>query len=447
MLRFKTKRFLYGILKNFYKNGCYAVTGARKIGKTILLLQLSEEPNTSYINIFEEGKNFDLKEYIEEMKSEGVKRICIDEVCKVTDDNYADFIETIKLYSSELCFIITGSVATSVRKINRLIGRGVEFKLPPIMYVERVSWLYDIYEVNADKLKNLSSVDLFMDYLKNQNYQSNAEMEEYVLDVVQDTLESYLNGSAIEDYRNIDISEVDFFNCLKYISLCQYIFRTSRGEVCKLPPLNKQIKNSDSDLLEGYRRRWGLDTKDILYVCSILYGCGLSRRVPMYRGDLISLERIQSVDNILDAFIFEYPWLSSYFFTDNIKDDVSLIAIWVESCIVLRASYIYMFYDKLRNTSDEEIDLVYSAGDDFYGLEVKNVKSTTISKVYISEQKDFADRVGLRRLDFTCKDDNESLLRIDKVVASMELEYIELCKNGDKYSKEDIRCLTNKYFN
>ena len=106
-----------------------------------------------------------------------------------------------------------------------------------------------------------------------------------------------------------------------------------------------------------------------------------------------------------------------------------------------------MFYDKLRNTSDEEIDLVYSAGDDFYSLEVKNVKSTTISKAYILEQKDFANRVGLRRLDLTCKDDNESLLRTDKVVASMELEYIELCKNGDKYSKEDIKCLTNKYFN
>lgn len=126
---------------------------------------------------------------------------------------------------------------------------------------------------------------------------------------------------------------------------------------------------------------------------------------------------------------------------------VSLIAIWVESCIVLRASYIYMFYDKLRNTSNEEIDLVYSVGNEFYGLEVKNVKSTTISKVYISKQKDFADRVGLKRLDFTYKDDNESLLRIDRVVASMELEYIELCKNGERYSKDDIRCLVSKYFN
>ena len=45
MVNIKTKRFLYGVLKNTVclKNGCHAVIGARRVGKTVLFLQLNED--------------------------------------------------------------------------------------------------------------------------------------------------------------------------------------------------------------------------------------------------------------------------------------------------------------------------------------------------------------------------------------------------------------------
>lgn len=441
----KTKRFLYNILKDKYDKGCFAVLGSRRIGKTILFKQLSEEYNdTVYVDISTLKNDFDIEEYIKSCLSQGVRRICFDEVCKISEDMYADFISVVKLYSSEMTFFITGSVASVVKDMCLLIGRGECYELPPIMYIERLCWGNGMSTVSADIVTEHTSVDSFIEYLKRQNQLNQKQFIQYIADVVRDTLESYLRNNAIGDCFQ-EINEDILRRALKYISLCQYVYKTKNNYV-SVPALSKKFKNLHDKCIEGYKNKWGLTSDEIAYVVSILYGCNLAKKIYKYRGSNTEIKSIKDTDAMVGSCIFEYPWLTSFFFTEDIQDEEILLDMWVENAIMLRCSYLYNYVDKLRTVANDEIDIVYTIDDEVYGLEVKNRPYTNLSRGYVSRIKDFADSIMLKEFEFTCTDTNDRALRIDKLVVSLELEYINKSRMGYIDCSEPLRSLYEKYF-
>lgn len=185
---------------------------------------------------------------------------------------------------------------------------------------------------------------------------------------------------------------------------------------------------------------------------SLLYGCNLARETRIYEGNKLNVENLNLADDSVDACIFEYPWISSLYLTALVRDEDSFIDLWIENSILLRESYIYPFYDKYRNSNMYKIDSIYEVDfGNFHGLEVKNRKCGNISRYYINEIKNFSKRIGLEDIYLTCSNDptgnfKDMFLRLDKVIASMELEYMSLLSEGNIYSLLSADKLVEKYF-
>ena len=455
---FKTKRFLYNIVEKnvLNKPSCSCIVGSRKIGKTILLQQLAEahKDDTIYIDGSVEfnGKEVNFKKVYEGFIEEGKKNILIDEVCKIDEDLLADFISTTKLYAGELCFIITGSVGTSVSKICDRIGRGgEEYVLPPIMYIEYLCWNSGVLNANINDIKMLSNYNKYILYIKQQNIGSTSNHLQYIKEVVSDTIESYLRDTSLGD-NMLKLPIEDIYDAVKYISICQFVYELNTGDFVSIPTLSEEIKKELGDEYKKVKNRWNLSKGTIKYVLSLLYGCNLARKTRLYVGNNLEVENLNLEDNSVDTCIFEYPWLSSLFLSPLVKEDDSFIDIWVENSILLRESYIYPFYDKYRNKDNKEIDTIYEVDfGNFHGLEVKNKKYGNNSRTYISKIKTSAKEIGLEDVYLTCSDEprgnaSNIFLSLDKVIASMELEYISLLEEGEIYSKLSVDKLVKKYF-
>jgi hypothetical protein len=454
---FKTKRFLYDILEKnvLYKPSCSSIIGSRKIGKTILLLQLEEnhKEDTIYIDgsISLKGR-VDFKSLYEGYIEKGIKNVLIDEVCKIDEELISDFISVTKLYSSKLCFIITGSVGVSVSKICDSIGRGgEEYVLPPIMYIEYLCWGSGILNVNLKDIKKLTNYDKYILYIKRQNIGTTSNHLQYIKEVVSDTLDSYLRRTSLGDNR-LDISMQSIYDAVKYISVCQFVYESNSKDFISIPTLSQEVRDELGEEYKKVKARWNLSKRTIKYVISLLYGCNLARETGIYEGSSLNVENVNLADNTVSACVFEYPWLSSLCLSSLVQNDDSFIDLWVENSILLRESYIYPFYDKYRNDNKNEIDTIYEVDyGNFHGLEVKNRPCENVTRSYISNIKNLSKRVGLEDIYLTCSDNPEGdfkdiFLSLDKVVAGMELEYMSLLSEGKVYSTLSVDKIVEKYF-
>lgn len=146
-----THRYLYGILlkriKDFsnttvkYKEQYHAValSGVRRIGKTTILKQLYNSlENSCYID----GANLqgDMYDLIQKLIAGGIKYIFVDEVCKLDYTSRGELISLIKNGTSQIFFVLTGSVPTIVDNIAGAICYCETYKIPPIMYIEYLAW-------------------------------------------------------------------------------------------------------------------------------------------------------------------------------------------------------------------------------------------------------------------------------------------------------------------
>lgn len=460
---FPTKRFIYNTIEKKILNnpGCSCIVGARKIGKTVLLKQLegNNKSNSFFIDASTLKYSTDFELLYKDLYNKGIRNIFIDEICKINEDLLADFVSVTRYYAGKVCFILSGSVSISVKNICRDIGRGEEYELPPIMYIERLCWEHGFTDISIDAIKSLSSYDLYISYIKTQNTLNDKQCLYYITDVVADTLRSYLRGTYLGDNK-MNMSEKEIYEAIKYISLCQFVYKSIKGNDTRenyvsIPRLSKEIQDYIGGSYRLAKKKWDLSKEEIGYVLSLLYGCGLAKQVSIYRGSKLDAENLSLDSNYVDACVFEYPWLSSLFFSTKLQNDSDFMAIWVENSVLLRESYIYSFYDKYRDKPGREIDTIYKVDNGgFYGLEVKDRKSSNVQRSYISQLVNFAvNSLGLEDIYLTCSDDpkdnnryKDKFLRIDKVIASMELEYMFLVDNGELYSDLSIDKLIEKYF-
>lgn len=405
-----TKRFAYKVLRDYfdkceaefdyaYSNGCTTILGARKVGKTILMQQLcADKPDSSvYMDCASLEEDFSFEEFFKDCLNKGVSRVYLDEVCKIDSELIGDFVAFVKLYSSEILITITGSVKASVSRLSNQIGRGYTIELPPITYSERLAW--------AGKE---SSDELFKMYLRTNTVASSlsdtqieSEWKRYIGFVVNDTLSSYLRRTSLEGYTELPSTD-NIMSALRYVSLCQFVYKNDAGKFVDIPALPRELKSSIPDY-KLLKCKYGLTNEEIKLTCSLLLVSGLARQVSAINtsnipsSDVVTLHKI---DVDVPAMIFEYPWFVSYAISDKLCNCDSLLDFWLENELMLKMSYLYRYVDKYRSSDAEELDIVYSVGDSAMG--------------------------SLSGVRF----DNEfSIMRNDLIALALEKEYFSRCYN------------------
>lgn len=356
---FTTKRFIYNALEKnaLNKPGCYCVIGAKKIGKTVLLKQLRQhnETNTVYIDASILKDKIDFKS----LEERNIKNILVDDINKLNEDLIGDFFLDTRYYGSKMCIILSGSIGASVEKICRHLYWGCEeYELPPIMYIERLCWEKGFCEVSAEAVKKLSSYDLYLSYLKMQNTVSDKQGLDYITDIVADTLESYLRCTALGDDQ-IDMPIMDIYEIIKYFSMCQYVHQVGNDEKANfdsIPELPKDIRESLESTYNKAKKRWELSWIEKNYVLTLLASSCLARPIWSQKGLNWLLDC-----NRVNAYVFEYPWLSSLFLSTRVRDTSSLIAMWIENSVLAHESYIYPYTDKYKDIGSHEIDKIIAS--------------------------------------------------------------------------------------
>lgn len=179
----KTKRFLYDVMitrlnkldayaarnNDAYEDSATAILGVRQIGKTVLLKQLyNVAPDISeYRDCTGLPSDFDFDGYLRKLLDSGVKRLFLDEVCKIQRDSLADLIRFIKDACAFMSVTFTGSTKQAVATLSADVCRGISIEFPPIMYIERLAWARsrEVCSLTGEDLLGMSSIDTFASYL------------------------------------------------------------------------------------------------------------------------------------------------------------------------------------------------------------------------------------------------------------------------------------------
>lgn len=460
----RTKRYMfYTLMKHInrveslakenngvFQNGCVSLVGVRGVGKTTLLLQLYDEaPEISeYVDISKLPKGFNFQEFFRAKYDAGVRRIYLDEICKINEDDKADLISNIKICASVMFFVCTGSTRGAVIEMNSLIGRGIYYNLTPITYAERLAWSAGVELSDNPDFMSLSSMDKFNSYLNfgGLNLEGNSEESylRYVGSIVEDTLQSFLRR-----YDSLGTMPEEKFNLiLRYISLCQHIYKVGHNKFCDIPSLTHEVQNELGRVYQKIKGREGVSSEDIKLVCSVLQDSGLGKRAYFLSEYSVvneyterQLMTLTQIDENVPSFIFEFPRYASFALTPLLSNDNVLRGKWVEDLILLKMSYVYEFVDKYREQNSDELDMVYEtvgAPRRLHGIEIKNRKSYRVSQSDVERYISFARQLGLKSLCITCTDKHNTVadgsssdfevrfFRVDYVVLALELEYISL---------------------
>lgn len=446
---FSTKRFLYSVFLNSKIceiPGCHAVIGARRVGKTVLLKQLAEyyKDVSVYKDLSGIKDDFSFDRFYRDAIDSDKKVIFLDEVCKLNLDFIADFIEFSKYYAGKLCIVISGSVASIVEKRCYEIGRGDCYELPPFMYIERLCWGNGLNTVDLEYVVECSTNDEFLKYIKNKRL-SGKGFFSYIEGVLKDTISSYRDRTVLEDF--IELESEKLVNALKYISLCQFVYRKSDGNFVDIPSLQSDIREKIIKDYKDAKRKWGLSSNDIQSTMLLLYCYHLARRLKYSKEIFSGFESLELESDDVPAIVFEYPLFSSICFSEELQNVSSMLDIWIECAILIRASYIYQYADKLRVGDIDEVDVIYNIGTDIYGIEVKNRSIKNISERYKKKEMCFADIIGLNEfLLSSCDGEDRVVRRNDRIVASLEFAYMDMLSKGNLYCGETIGELYKRYF-
>ena len=427
VVSFKTKRFLFDIIKSnvLSKKGCFAIVGPRKIGKTILLKQLYNLNviDSVYLDCSIEYPN-DFNRYYNDLISLNKRFVFIDEVCKIKE-GHREFVSATKNASGSLCIIISGSTSFVVEDICYDIGRGEVYTLPPFMYIELLSWKNNVDLCNV---KPFVTNDTFIHYIKNQ-FMSNSELVAYMRGVVHDTIDSYRDHTDFEGPLALTDNDID--KSLIYISVCQLVYRRgSDNNFINMPHIPAAVRDClVNKNVKPLKNHLGLSNKTIKLVLRLLCSCGLAKRVRIIK---------ELYNSAIDAYLFEYPWYTSYCLNPKIQNADDFIALWIEYYILIKAYYIYTDVAKYRNDDQAEIDVLYTI-DGWLGIEVKNRPAQNISQTYKSKLNKLQSLCGITDLFITDNSCNAEL------TAAMEFEYISLLKDGLVNSTKTVRELLDDF--
>lgn len=444
----ETKRYLYHILEEKLSiprdvdhgdtRRSYTILGPRKVGKTIILRQLEKHFGTTscYMDMSITDKASDFVKMFSDALNDGVSIILLDEISKIHEDRVAAFVSAVKDFCWCISFVLTGSTKSAVSKLSSMIGRSdMEFELPPILYIERLAWEQntDVYNLNAYRAG--ISLDSFKHYVEYFAIKPEESGLVYVRNLVEDTMESIRaqehideDGCSLADL-SINMQET----LLKYVSLCQLVYKIKGKAYCSIPSLSDYVQKTMGDLYITIRSKQNMSKIAIALMCQLILESGLA--VEIYtRYDDIGDVHLQNhrIDKDVPNIAFEYPWYATIAIAD-VLDTPTMWGFWVENLLYLKMWHVFTFVDKYRANETAEIDNVYTNNfNGFYGLECKFRPRNELSDSLIKKYQDIAKSIDMQRMDIVTTDcsnvfDNFTrFYKVHELVAALELEYVNL---------------------
>lgn len=465
-----TKRFVYNALLSKIRvwkksdektaNHAFAISGVRRIGKTTVLQQLYNFlPNSVYVDgaVFSSG----MLDFIYKVRNSNIQYVLIDEICKISMEELQPLISFVKCGSDNIFFVFIGSVPSVVEEIASSILDCNVIDLQPILYIERLQW--QLKTISFEEVIKKSTNDMFMEWLKTSNlYCSREEALKYVRGIVSDTMVSYtkfgynnvLDRFLSQSGTNLDsVSELFY-----YVIACQFIYiAESSGKYADAPVFS--IANDFIGIAKTCRKRVNAikakySNNVIKAFCEVLEGAKLARRIDLYtEANNESLKKVAD-DYYVPAYLFEFPQLFGYVLDADISGN--LFDLWVEYCILMKASYYYYNVGKYRvGDASFEVDVVYNYSEfEFENkgiIEVKNrpernSKLSSYAGIDMSNVSEFVlscnDGSGFREINLDSNGVSSDRfrkfgkicrLRNDIIVLLFELAYI-----NNVYEHKDV---------
>ncbi len=465
-----TKRFVYNALLSKIRkwkksdektaNHAFAISGVRRIGKTTVLQQLYNFlPNSVYVDgaVF----NSDMFDFIYKVRNSNIQYVLIDEICKISLEELQPLISFVKCGSDNIFFVFTGSVPSVVEEIASSILDCNVIDLQPILYIERLQWHYKT--ISFEEAIQKSTSDTFIEWLKTSNlYCSREEALKYVKGIVSDTMVSYTKfgyNNVLDRFLSQRGTSLDSVSELfYYVIACQFIYiAESSGKYADAPVFS--IANDFTGIAKTCRKRVNAikvkySNSAIKAFCEVLEGAKLARRIDLYTE--VNNESLKKVvdDYYVPAYLFEFPQLFRYVLDADISGN--LFDLWVEYCILMKASYYYYNVGKYRvGDASFEVDVVYNYSEfefenkgiievknrpernsklsSYAGIDMNNVSEFVLScndgygfrEVNIDSNGVSSDR--FRKFGKVCR------LRNDIIVLLLELAYI-----NNVYEHKDV---------
>jgi len=237
------KRYIKNqLLKKLKPGKVLVLTGARRVGKTFLLQEISKELDQDHLLL--NGEDFAVQDILERRSIQNYKNflgsrkiLIIDEAQKIPDIGQIlklmiDSIKDIKI-------IITGSSAFDITNFTGepLTGRQTTFSLFPISELELKN-----SETETERLDNLSQRLIYGNYPEVLNIQNSDEKSEYLNEIVN----SYLLKDILTFDKVKNSSKI--FNLLRLISF-QIGKEVSYDELGKQLSISKNTVERYLDLL------------------------------------------------------------------------------------------------------------------------------------------------------------------------------------------------------
>lgn len=465
-----TKRFVYNALLSKIRvwkksdektvNHAFVISGVRRIGKTTVLQQLY---NFLQNSVYVDGAvfNSDMFDFIYKVRNSNIQYVLIDEICKLSLEELQPLISFVKCGSDNIFFVFTGSVPSVVEEIASSILDCNVIDLQPILYIERLQWQYKT--ISFEEAIQKFTSDTFIEWLKTSNlYCSREEALKYVKGIVSDTMVSYTKfgyNNVLDRFLSQSGTSLDSVSELfYYVIACQFIYiAESSGKYADAPVFS--IANDFTGIAKTCRKRVNVikakySNNAIKAFCEVLEGAKLARRIDLYTE--VNNESLKKVvdDYYVPAYLFEFPQLFGYVLDADISGN--LFDLWVEYCILMKASYYYYNVGKYRvGDASFEVDVVYNYSEfDFENkgiIEVKNrpernSKLSSYAGIDMNNVSEFVlscnDGYGFREVNIDSsgvssdrfrKFGKVCRLRNDIIVLLLELAYI-----NNVYEHKDV---------
>lgn len=399
--------------------------------------------------------NFDMFDFINKIRNSNTKYILIDEICKISLEELQPLISFVKCGSDDIFFVFTGSVPSVVEEIASAILDCNVIDLQPILYIERLQWKFRI--ISFEEAVKKSTNDMFMEWLKTSNlYCNREEALKYVKGIVSDTMVSYTKfvyNNVLDKFLSQKGTSLNSVSELfYYVIACQFIYiAESSGKYVDAPVFS--IANDFTGIAKTCRKRVNAikskySNNAIQAFCEVLEGSKLARRIDLYTEDNnVALKRVVD-DYYVPAYLFEFLQLFSYVLGEDVSGN--LIDLWVEYCILMKASYYYYNVGKYRvGDASFEVDVVYNYSEfDFDNKGIIEVKNRPERNSKLSGYSGI-DIDNVSELVLSCSDNDFREVNFSRSVVSSEKfrTFDKVCRmrNDIIVLLLELACINNVY--
>ena len=312
-----------------------ALTGLRRVGKTILMMKIIKDAiksgtpknNILYFS-FDEFKSSSIKNLLDEYSKImqidiklGKYFILLDEIQKL--ENWEEQLKTIyDLYNKNIKIIISGSESLFIKKKSKetLAGRLFEFKVNNLTFKEYVRFKDE--KIDNVKLYSKELERLFDSFVKTLGFPELTEIADY------DIIKKYIKESIID---KIIYKDIPTLIKIKDITLLEKILNTiteNPGQIIEINSYSKELGISRQSL-SNY-----LYYLESAYLIRKLYNFSKNKRkterkLKKYYPAMVLPQLLFSNDNLVKSKIFETIIVNQleaeFFWKDQYKNEVDII--------------------------------------------------------------------------------------------------------------------------